>query len=156
MTSDSIRAYDLPERVAAYDADMQIRARPESLDVIFSSYALHHLDAAEKLQVVRQCLGFLKPGGWMVNADVVAAESTTLEERIQELRVEGVVRRAPPGDARFQDKVSTRAFLDDLEAKEKDQPLSVLEDLRIFKEAGLSNIEIFWKEHREAVLGGTK
>jgi ubiquinone/menaquinone biosynthesis C-methylase UbiE len=46
---------------------------PESThgDAVFSSYALHHLNHAEKREVIRQALRFLKPGGWLINADIV-------------------------------------------------------------------------------------
>jgi len=88
--------------------------------------------------------------------DLVAAERSVVERRIQELRLSGVVWRAAGNDRRFQDEVSTRAFLDDLEAKEGDQPLTLAEDLRIAREAGLENVEVFWKEYREVVFGGSK
>lgn len=126
------------------------------VDVVFSSYALHHLTATDKAQVVGQAVGLLRPDGWFLNADLVAAERSVVERRIQELRVSGVVWRAAGNDRRFQDEVSTRAFLDDLEAKEGDQPLTLAEDLRIAREAGLENVEVFWKEYREVVFGGPK
>ena len=68
---------------------------PESAhgDAVFSSYALHHLNHDEKREVIRQALRFLKPGGWLINADIVTHESKVIEERIQQLRVEGIVRR---------------------------------------------------------------
>ena len=49
----------------------------------------------------------------------------------------------------------TRRFLADLEANEKDQPLTLQEDLQILTEAGLDTT-LFWLEHREAVCGGPK
>jgi SAM-dependent methyltransferase len=124
-------------------------------DVVFSAYSLHHLAAAEKKQLIATSLGFLKPGGWFVNADLVLAGDHGVEQRIQQLRVEGVVSRAN-GDSRFLTPAATRAFLDQLEQGEKDQPLSLLEDLAIARRAGLESVELFWKEYREAVWGGPK
>jgi tRNA (cmo5U34)-methyltransferase len=129
------------------------------LDVVFSSYALHHLDAQDKRDVLRQALELLRPGGWLLNADLVVAQDAQVEERIQQIRVAGVVQRAGDTgaqDARFADAASTRAFLDDLEARDGDQPQTLSEDLRIAREAGLDGVEIFWKEYREVVFGGTK
>ncbi len=122
---------------------------------VISAYALHHIDHDAKVAVVRRCLEFLEPGGWFLNADLVVAESERLEERIQELRVAGIVRRAG-SDPRFNESTRVRAFLDDLEAKEGDQPLPLTEDLEVLRRAGLEHVGVFWSEHREAVTGGVK
>jgi hypothetical protein len=52
--------------------------------------------------------------------------------------------------------LSTRAFLDDLEARDNDKPLPLVEDLKILRDAGLGNASAFWVEYREAVTGGFK
>jgi hypothetical protein len=91
-----------------------------------------------------------------VNADVIVAESTAAESRIQELRVAGIVERAGGRDERFQNAATTRQFLDDLEANEGDRPLTLLEDLATVRSAGLANASVFWLEYREAVYGGPK
>jgi SAM-dependent methyltransferase len=137
------------------------KLRPEDvpgapLDVVFSAYALHHLTAAEKKRLIETALEWLKPGGWFVNADLVVARDAAVEHRLQQLRVEGVVARAKGRDPRFQTPAATRTFLDQLEEGEKDQPLSLVEELSIAKQAGLAGVEVFWKEYREAVWGGPK
>jgi len=131
---------------------------PESThgDAVFSSYALHHLNHAEKREVIRQALRFLKPGGWLINADIVTHESKVIEERIQQLRVDGIVRRRHATDPRFRDTASTRQFLDQLEATDADQPLTLTEDLQVFQEAGLTHSAVLWSEYREVVIGGRK
>ena len=43
-----------------------------------------------------------------------------------------------------------------LEEAEQDQPLTLSEDIRVIREAGIRNAEIIWKEYREAVVGGWK
>jgi ubiquinone/menaquinone biosynthesis C-methylase UbiE len=132
------------------------QVKAESLDVVLSAFALHHLTGTEKKAVIAEALRWLKPGGWFVNADLVVAQSPEVERRIQELRVAGVTARAPDGDARFATQGATRAFLDQLEAAEQDQPLSLAADLELARAAGLSSVEVFWKEYREAVWGGPK
>lgn len=131
---------------------------PESAhgDAVFSSYALHHLSHDEKREVLRQALRFLKPGGWLINADIVTSESPVIEGRIQQLRVEGILRRGDPADPRFRDAASARQFLGQLEATDADQPLTLAEDLRVFKEAGLTHSALLWSEYREVVIGGRK
>jgi len=131
-------------------------ANAGSADAIVSAYALHHLSASEKLQVLRIAHGLLKPGGWFLNADLTLAEDDELDAITQCLRVRGIVQRADGRDRRFADAGSTRRFLDDLERNEHDQPVRPAEDLRILREAGFSHVTTFWRETRESVSGGRK
>ena len=132
----------------------QLLTAGEHGQLVYSSYALHHLTPEEKLRVARDALSFLKPEGWFLNADLIVAADRRIEARIQEIRVEGIIRRAAGQDDRFRDRASTRRFLDGLEARDQDKPLTLTEDLRILREAGLKNASPFWVEYREAVTGG--
>ena len=114
---------------------------------------LHHQG---KVNVIRQALLRLRPHGWFLNADLIAAEDPIVEKRIQEIRVAGIVERASGKHERFQDVDSTRRFLDELEAKEGDQPLPLEKDLSVLKKAGLEEPTVLWLEYREAVTGGVK
>jgi tRNA (cmo5U34)-methyltransferase len=154
------RLAELAARVNFYVGDFRqlqniIPARTRG-EVVFSSYALHHLNQVEKREVIRQALRFLKPAGWLINADIVKSESKVIEERIQQVRLNGIVRRGRAIDPRFRDAESTRQFLDQLEATDGDQPLSLGEDLQVLEEAGLVHISVFWSEYREVVMGGRK
>ncbi|TET97560.1 MAG: class I SAM-dependent methyltransferase [Dehalococcoidia bacterium] len=131
-------------------------AHVESFDVVYSSYALHHLTLDEKMSVVRAAVSLLRPGGWFVNADIVVADTSGVEKRIQEIRVNGIVERARGADPRFADYEATRRFLDELEANEGDQPLTLKDDLQVLREAGLGDVAVYWLEYREAVTGGRK
>ncbi len=91
-----------------------------------------------------------------MNADIIAADTPDMEKRIQDIRVGGIVERARGVDPRFVDHESTRRFLDELEAKEGDQPLTLKDDLRVLRDAGLHDVAVFWLEYREAVIGGWK
>lgn len=134
----------------------ELLADVEGIDVVYSSYALHHLTREEKTSVVREAVSLLRPGGWFVNADIIAAGTADVESRIQEIRVNGIVERARGIDPRFRDYEATRRFLDELEANEGDQPLTLKDDLRVLRDAGLHDVAIFWLEYREAVIGGWK
>ena len=127
-----------------------------TIDVVFSAYALHHLSRPDKKTVLRQVVELLVPGGWFVNADLIVSDSPELENRLQQIRIAGIVERAHGSDSRFVDSASTRRFLADLERKEADQPLTLAEDLELLRSSGLKNVSTFWLEYRELVNGGQK
>jgi trans-aconitate 2-methyltransferase len=125
-------------------------------DIVFSAYALHHLSRFDKEMVLTQVVELLAPGGWFVNADLIIADSPELQRRFQELRVAGIMERAGGADSRFADSESTRQFLADLEKNERDQPLTLTQDLDLLRSSGLKNVSAFWLEYRELVSGGQK
>jgi len=127
---------------------------PGSLDAVVSAYALHHLTGGEKRDLIARALTWLRPGGWFLNADLTRAMDPAVEQRIQQLRVSGILQRKPAGDPRFLDDITTRAFLDELELRDQDRPLPLSEDIALAREAGLVSAEVLWKEYREAVCGG--
>jgi tRNA (cmo5U34)-methyltransferase len=131
----------------------------DSYDVIFTSFALHHLDDSEKTELLHKMYAVLKPGGWFINADIIIGPSILMEERNQQLRVDGIVERArlvDDVDERFLDKKTTREMLDALEEGEHDQPITMQEDIRCMHEAGFKDVAILWKEYREVVFAGYK
>lgn len=125
-------------------------------DVVVSSYALHHLCLDDKRALALQAWRLLREGGWLLNADLIVADAPEFEDRIQALRVEGIIRRAKGRDARFPDAITTRHLLDQLEAEDGDQPLTLAQDLDALRSAGFRAVHPFWVEHREAVCGALK
>ena len=125
------RGKNVSFRVGDFRGLGELLAGVESIDLVYSSYALHHLSRDEKASVA-------------------------VETRIQEIRVNGIVERARGVDPRFRDHEATRRFLDELEANEGDQPLTLEDDLRVLRDAGLHDVTVFWLEYREAVIGGWK
>ncbi len=135
----------------------QLSLKTSSLDIVFSSYALHHLTQQEKTAMMDTVYKLLKPGGWFINADLFVAKSQTIEERFQALRVQGIVKRAKKKrDPRFLDVHNTRNFLNQLEKNEGDKPLAISSDMAILQTIGFQSVDIIWKEHREAVICGQK
>jgi ubiquinone/menaquinone biosynthesis C-methylase UbiE len=141
-------------RVADFHQLHKIISDAERGDVVFSSYSLHHLSFKEKSGVIKQSTEFLRPGGWFINGDIIVSGSEYIESRIQEIRVKGIVERASGSDERFRNCGSTRSFLNNLERTEVDQPVTLLEDLQILRDAGLADVSVFWLEYREVVYGG--
>ncbi|PHS27921.1 MAG: hypothetical protein COA85_04560 [Robiginitomaculum sp.] len=130
--------------------------KEKSFDAVMSSYALHHLSADEKVQVLRDCLDLLKPGGFFLNADLIKNPSPAFECCIQDLRVKGILQRAAPDDDRFASKEGTQAYLTKMESAEGDQPLDIEEDLALFRRAGFFPVSVLWLEYREAVICAQK
>jgi tRNA (cmo5U34)-methyltransferase len=143
-------------RVADFRWLDQLGLQADSFDVVYSSYALHHLNREEKQSVAAQALQLLKMDGWFLNADLIVADSPQMEERIQQLRVQGILERANREDAPFRDAATTRAYLDEIERQDGDQPQTLLDDLQIMRDAGLRGASVLWLEYREAVFGGQR
>ncbi len=122
-----------------------------------SSFALHHVPPAEKETLLQTIIQRLTPGGWLLNADIVVASDPDIEARWQAMRVAGIVERARGhADQRFANALTTRQFLDEMEAAEGDCPQTLSTDLAAMRSAGLHHVGVFWQNTREAVYGGFK
>jgi cyclopropane fatty-acyl-phospholipid synthase-like methyltransferase len=55
-------------------------AAPESLDTVFSGYAVHHLDAEEKQQLFHACAASLAPGGRFILVDIARQQGETRQQ----------------------------------------------------------------------------
>jgi ubiquinone/menaquinone biosynthesis C-methylase UbiE len=128
----------------------------ESLDIVFSSYALHHLSPPSKRRVLHAAVNWLKPGGWFLNADMVSSEHTDIEKIIREIRARGIDSRNAGADPRFADMATILEFLGGLDESEGDHPLTIEDDLDLVRRAGVANATVFWQEYREVVYGGFK
>jgi tRNA (cmo5U34)-methyltransferase len=143
-------------RIGDFRQVKELAGSDAPFDFVYSAFALHHLNRTDKQAVVHESIELLRPGGWFLNADIVVAGQPQVEERIQQLRVAGIVARAAGKEDRFKDAQSTRRYLDDLEKRDGDQSQTMLDDLQTLKDAGLRDASVFWLEYREAVMGGRK
>lgn len=73
------------ENVVLHHQDMlqAVQAADAAFDVIFSGFAVHHLDAAAKQQLFHACAAKLAPGGHFILVDVVREEGQTREEYLE-------------------------------------------------------------------------
>ena len=126
------------------------------LNAVVSSFALHHLSAAEKLALYRALLPKLRAGGWLVNADILLASHADIEARFQTLRQLGIQQRLREQTGEEKSLPAIAAELAELEQTDGDQPLQLDIDLNLLKQAGFRAVDCFWKETREAVWGGLK
>jgi SAM-dependent methyltransferase len=73
------------ENVALHQQDMlqAVQTADATFDVIFSGFAVHHLDAEAKQQLFHACAAKLAPGGHFILVDVVREEGQTREEYLE-------------------------------------------------------------------------
>jgi trans-aconitate methyltransferase len=129
---------------------------PGSIDLVLSSYSLHHLGPSSKLRLLAAAAQKMVTGGWMFNADLCSCPFPTTAATIRNILVRGIFDRNDGSDPRFPDLESIDRYISDLETNENDQPLTVEEDLDLLRRAGIADAFLFWKEHIEAVCGGRK
>lgn len=123
-------------------------------DAAVSAYALHHLTPAQKLRLLRSILKVLKPGGFFFNADILVSPHKSVERRYQELRILGVTARAGKKDRRYSSFLAAENTVKGVQRDDGDRPQTIEKDMALLKKAGFRCAEIYWKEYREAVLGG--
>jgi ubiquinone/menaquinone biosynthesis C-methylase UbiE len=78
LAAENLRSFGV---AAAFEqADLlDTLSREEDLDVIYSSFALHHLDTAQKTEFFHRVARRLAPDGVLLLADVVREEDETLD-----------------------------------------------------------------------------
>jgi len=71
---------------------------PGSVDLVVSSYALHHLRDPDKARLVSAAYGWLRPGGRLVVADMMFGRGTSQRDRvIIRSKVAALARKGPGG-----------------------------------------------------------
>jgi 2-polyprenyl-3-methyl-5-hydroxy-6-metoxy-1,4-benzoquinol methylase len=71
---------------------------PGSVDLVVSSYALHHLRDADKARLVSAAYGWLRPGGQLLVADMMFGRGTSRRDRaIIRSKVAVLARKGPGG-----------------------------------------------------------
>ena len=70
---------------------------PASVDLVVSSYALHHLRDADKARLVAAAFGWLRPGGRLVIADMMLGRGGSVRDRAIIRGKIGVLARRGPG-----------------------------------------------------------
>jgi SAM-dependent methyltransferase len=83
---DEARGYlrGLPD-VALHCQDMLLAVREASaaFDVIFTGFAVHHLESEQKQQLFHECAAKLVPGGCFIMVDVAREEGQTREQYLE-------------------------------------------------------------------------
>lgn len=146
------RAFDL----AAADW----RGLPWPVQAVVSSLAVHHLDGPQKRQLFADVAGLLAPGGVFLLADILLPAGEGARRWAGRAWDQEVRRRALARDGhlagyeRFQ--AENWNFFEDPEPDPVDKPSTLLDQLFWLREAGLSEVDVYWMKAGHAVFGGRK
>ncbi|MGW5560428.1 class I SAM-dependent methyltransferase [Micromonospora sp. NPDC003944] len=135
-------ARSVPHRTVR--ADLADELPPGRYDAVVSALAIHHLDDAGKRALYRRAAAALVPGGVFVNAEQVAGPTAELDRRYDEVWLERIAElgASPDEIAASQERMR------------HDRPATVAEQCRWLTEAGLVDVDCYFKEWRFAVFGG--
>jgi ubiquinone/menaquinone biosynthesis C-methylase UbiE len=107
----------------------------QTVDLVVSSYALHHLRDPEKARLVRNAYGWLRPGGRLIVADMMLGRGATADDRrIIRSKVAALARRGPGGWWRIA-KNAARYLL-----RVQERPISSDAWSRLLRDAGFADV----------------
>ncbi|WBB66424.1 class I SAM-dependent methyltransferase [Micromonospora sp. WMMD812] len=142
VATDELRVRGVPHRTV--HADLADPLPPGRYDAVVSALAIHHLDDTGKRALYRRLPAALAPGGVFVNAEQVAGPTSALDRRYDEVWRERVAALGSDDE----EIAAARARM------AYDRPAPVAAQCGWLAEAGLVDVDCFFKEWRFAVFGG--
>ncbi|MEU4789706.1 class I SAM-dependent methyltransferase [Micromonospora tulbaghiae] len=145
----AVAAGHLKERGVAHrtvHADLADPLPAGRYDAVVSALAIHHLDDSGKRALYRRAADALIPGGVFVNAEQVAGPTPALDRRYDEVWTARITELGSDAE----EIAAAR------ERMQHDRPAPVAEQCRWLTEAGLVDVDCFFKEWRFAVFGGQR
>ncbi|MGA4687656.1 class I SAM-dependent methyltransferase [Micromonospora sp. AB353] len=115
-------------------------------DAVVSALAIHHLDDEGKRALYERAADALVPGGVFVNAEQVAGPTPALDRRYDEVWTARITELGSDAE----EIAGAR------ERMRHDRPAPVADQCRWLAEAGLMDVDCFFKEWRFAVFGGRR
>ncbi|MER7331300.1 MULTISPECIES: class I SAM-dependent methyltransferase [unclassified Micromonospora] len=144
VAADHLRARGVAHRTVR--ADLADPLPAGRYDAVVSALAIHHLDDAGKRDLYRRVAGALAPGGVFVNAEQVAGPTPALDRRYHDVWLAQVAELGSDADE-IAAAEGRMAY---------DRPAPVAEQCRWLTEAGLVDVDCFFKQWRFAVFGGRR
>lgn len=127
-------------------ADYMTAELGQGYDAVVSALSIHHLENEAKRKLFARVWEALRPGGVFVNAEQVAGPTTVLEAEYKALWLRQV-REAG---------ATEQQVADSLYRQQEDKCASVEEQLAWMREAGMVEVDCWWKEGRFAVMSGRR
>ncbi|MCZ7435398.1 class I SAM-dependent methyltransferase [Micromonospora sp. WMMC241] len=115
-------------------------------DAVVSALAVHHLDDDGKRALYRRAADALAPDGVFVNAEQVAGPTPALDRRYDEVWTARITELGSDAE----EIAASR------ERMRYDRPATVVDQCHWLDEAGLVDVDCFFKEWRFAVFGGRR
>ncbi|HWT92392.1 MAG TPA: class I SAM-dependent methyltransferase [Solirubrobacteraceae bacterium] len=145
---DQARAELGDDRTAYVTADLTdpLPGEPASFCAVVSALAIHHLDDAGKRDLFARVHAQLKPGGAFVNAEQVAGPTPHLDALYRAWH-EAQARAAGSDDAEWDAAEERMRF---------DRCATVEDQLGWLRDAGFSDVDCRFQDHRFAVLVARK
>ncbi|MEH1167908.1 class I SAM-dependent methyltransferase [Micromonospora sp. CPCC 205539] len=140
--ADELAARSVPHRTVR--ADLVDPLPAGRYDAVVSALAIHHLDDAGKRTLYRRAAAALAPGGVFVNAEQVAGPTPSLNRRYDEVWTTRITELGSDAE----EIAAARARM------RYDQPATVADQCRWLSDAGLVDVDCYFKEWRFAVFGG--
>lgn len=104
---------------------------PSSVDLVISNYALHHLLDGDKAKVVTAAYAWLRPGGVLINSDMMLGRgSTTQDRQVIASKIKVMAKKGIPGYWRILKNAGRYIF------RLRERPITPEAWLRLFEEAG--------------------
>ncbi|MGV9981111.1 class I SAM-dependent methyltransferase [Micromonospora wenchangensis] len=142
VAADGLTARGVAHRTVV--ADLADPLPAGRYDAVVSALAVHHLDDDGKRALYRRAAGALVPGGVFVNAEQVAGPTPALDRRYDDVWLAQTAARGSDAD----EIAAAR------ERMRHDRPASVADQCRWLADAGLVDVDCFYKAWRFAVFGG--
>jgi tRNA (cmo5U34)-methyltransferase len=140
--TDELSARSVPHRTVQADLSDELPAG--RYDAVVSALAIHHLEDDGKRALYRRAAAALTPGGVFVNAEQVAGPTPALDRRYDEVWMARITELGS----------SPQEIAASRERMRYDLPASVTDQCRWLVEAGLVDVDCYFKEWRFAVFGG--
>ncbi|WP_244298647.1 methyltransferase domain-containing protein [Micromonospora cremea] len=140
--ADQLHARSVPHRTVR--ADLADPLPTGRYDAVVSALAIHHLTDNRKRDLYRRAAAALAPGGVFVNAEQVAGPTPAVDRRYDEAWTERITELGSPPE----EIAAAR------ERMRHDRPATVADQCRWLTEAGLVDVDCYFKEWRFAVFGG--
>jgi SAM-dependent methyltransferase len=129
----------------------QFQLPSDSVDMVVSNYALHHLRDRDKHQLVRAVTDWLHPGGKFVVGDMMFGRGLNARDRsVIGSKIVTLARRGPGGWWRVA-KNLTRFGL-----RLQERPITIERWKQYFEDAGLSHVAAYPVVAEAGVVVGTK
>jgi len=124
-------------------------------DAVVSSYAIHHLESADKRKLFQTVLALLEPGGMFLNMDFVAAPGPLEGIFEEQMKVNFLRAERERGGHRSEDEIA-RELSQAFDADEEDRPDRAEDQVSWLNDVGFEQAQIHFKWGEVAVYGAAK